>query len=273
MSKKFLEILLATSLLWFPSLEAHCEAVNDLNTPTKAAPRQGTSPLLQGGVRHKEFVQPVEPGLRAGAKFDEQALLPLTPGNIWIPIPPWLAGKWQFKTENVTQMQNYTDKSYTQPPYTIRNESQRIFGQQKDKTGQIWHYLRAPYGYTAKLDHGWLGHERVLSVEPVAVTDTEVNLILTGTDTTVNPKTQLVVYTDQSEDFNHYTQLGKDEMVNNGSAKHFDMNGKPTMVLTSYMKARRIKPFAVIDEQDGEHLKLLFSEFMKSHGKADLLND
>lgn len=168
-------------------------------------------------------------------------------------------------------MQNFTKKNYTQPPYTIRNEAQKIFGQQKDKTGQIWHYLKAPYSYTSKLDHGWLGYERVTSVEPISDSDKEVVLILTGTDTTVKPKTGLIVITDQSEDFNHYTQLGQDGIVNNGSAKHFDMNGKPTMEMTSYMKARRISPFTIIDEQDGQNLKLLFVEFLKSHGKADLL--
>lgn len=131
--------------------------------------------------------------------------------------------------------------------------------------------LKAPYSYMSKLDHGNIGYERVTEAQPISVSDTEVDLKLVGTSTMVNKRSQRVVETDQSEDFNHYTQLGKDGMLLDGSGKHYNMHGKPTMEMTSNLKARRIKPYEEIDEQDGDNLKQLFVEYLKSHGKADLV--
>ena len=247
------------------------QTANDSTAPADATPAKSPT-FLKGGVHHKEFVNPVEATLRTGAKYDDASLTPLTPQNVWIPIPDWLAGLWQYKTENVTDMTNYTNISYTPAPYTIRNESKKVMGQQKDKSGQIWHYLKAPYSYLSKLDHGNVGHERVLTADALKCEADEVDLRLYGTSTIVNPHSGRVVETDQSEDFNNYTK-DKNGMVCGGSSKHFDMDGKPTMQMASYMKAKLVKPFAVLDVQDGENLRRLFIEFLTTHGKAALIPD
>jgi hypothetical protein len=266
---QIIQLVLCTAL-WSVQLPALSEPTGDANPST--SPSTAPQPVvLQGGVKHKEYLEPVPPSLMAGAQFDEQALPKLIPTNNWIPIPAWLAGTWQFKTENVTDMVNYTKENYTKPPYTIRNETQKIFGQQQDKTGQIWHYLKVPYSYTTKLNHGILGYERIIGLEALSYNEEAVVLRLTGSDTQVNPKSHIVTSTDQAEDINHYSQLGKDGIVISGSAKHFDMNGQPTMDMTSNLMGRLLKPFAELDEQDGDNLKLLFAEFLKSQGKADLL--
>ncbi len=263
------------TVLWSAQLPALSETADEpsVRIPSSAVAqsRSGSELLLQGGVKHSEYLEPVPPGLMAGAKFDEQTLPKLTAGNKWIPIPAWLAGTWQFKTENVTDMVNFTNKDYTKPPYSIRNEAQKIFGQQKDKTGQIWHYLKTPYSYITKLNHGILGYERIIGLEALSYNDEAVVLKVTGSDTQVNPRSQVVTNTDQAEDINRYTPLGKDGIVLNGSAKHFTMDGQPTMDMISNLIGRRLKPFAEIDEQDGENLKLLFVDFLTSQGKADLL--
>jgi hypothetical protein len=239
-------------------------------TANASAADAETSRLLQGGVRHKEYLDPVPSALMAGAKFDEETMPKLTPINNWIPVPAWLAGTWQFKSENVTAMEDYTGADYKKPPYTIRNEGQKIFGQQKDKSGQIWHYLNAPYSYVAKLDHGRLGYERVTRLLVTVSSDySALALKLTGTDTQV--KNQRVTFTSQSEQFSRYTQAGKDAIRLDGSARYFDMQGKATGQQTSYMMPQLSKPFEVIDEQDGKNLKQSFVDFLKSHGKADLV--
>lgn len=267
---KIIQFALYT-VLWAVQLPALSETADD---PSKGIPAStGLQPglVLQGGVKHSEYLEPVPLGLMTGAKFDEQALPKLSATNNWIPIPAWLAGAWQFKTENVTDMVNFTNKDYTKPPYTIRNEAQKIFGQQKDKNGQIWHYLKTPYSYITKLNHGILGYERVTGLEALAYNDEAVVLKLTGSDTQVNPKSQVVTNTDQAEDINHYSPLGKDGIVVSGSAKHFNVNGQPTMDMISNLIGRRLKSFTEIDEQDGENLKLLFADFLKLQGKADLI--
>jgi hypothetical protein len=270
MLKQFPNILLmSAAIMCSAQLPALSEPEVSASASTAPAEAASTGRVLQGGVKHKEYLEPVPPGLMQGAAFDEQSLPKLTSANNWIPIPAWLAGTWQFKTENVTDMVNYTKEDFTKPPYTIRNEAQKILGQQKDKSGQIWHYLKAPYSYTSKLNHGTLGYERITAVDPISYGEDAVVLRLVGTDTQV--KSHKVTHTDQAEDFNKYTPLDKDSMLCNGSAKHFDMNGQPQMDMTSNMVARRLKPYEELDEQDGADLKTLFTDFLKSHGKADLV--
>ncbi len=266
--KQLLSVLLGlNSFLWCPPILAQGEPTN--NAKAAGAAVAESPRLLQGGVRHKEYLEPVPTALMAGAKFEEETLPKLTPNNNWIPVPAWLAGTWQFKTENVTAMEDYTGANYTKPPYTIRNEGQKIFGQQKDKSGQIWHYLKAPYSYVTKLDHGRIGYERVTGSEAVASDDSALELKLTGTDTQV--KNQRVTFTSQSEQFSRYTQAGKDAIRLDGSSKYFNMQGKATGQQAAYMMPQLSKPFEVIDEQDGENLKQSFVDFLKSHGKADLV--
>lgn len=132
--------LLLNMVLMSPNASAQAEPPANGSTADTTAPAKPSTTFLQGGVRHKEYVDPVQPGLMAGAKFDEQTLTKLTPNNEWIPIPAWMAGTWQFKTENVTEMQNFTKHNYTPAPYTIRNESTKILGEQTDKTRQVWHF-------------------------------------------------------------------------------------------------------------------------------------
>jgi hypothetical protein len=271
MSKRLPKIILALSCIYLSQqLPASSEPTGRDSTASLAASAPEAGLVLQGGVKHKEFLDPVAPGLMSGAKFDEQAFSKLSSANNWIPIPSWLAGTWQFKTENVVDMVNYTSQEYTKPPYTIRNEAQKTFGQQKDKTGQIWHYLKAPYSYVSKLNHGVLGYERITSNDAIAYNESPVVLKIVGTDTQVS-KANVVVETDQSEDINSYTPLAKESLALHGSAKHFDMNGRPVMDMTSNMIAKLAKPFEVVDQQDGDNLKQLFADYLTAHGKADLI--
>ena len=274
MSKQFLSpsLLVATNLLVasiFLSGQTIAFSQSSNSTDTATSPAEAGHRVLQGGVKHQEHLDPVPSYLMSGAKFDEETMPKMTPGNNWIRIPEWMAGTWQFKIENVTDMVNYTKEHYTPAPYTLRNEAQKIFGQQKDKAGHPWHYLKAPYSYITKLDHGRLGYDRITSTELLSADDNQVVLKIIGTDTQVKGKK--VTLTDQAEDFNHYTPLGSDSLTVGGSAKHFDMDGQPTMDITSNMIAKRIKPFEVIDAEDGENLKQSFIDYLKSHGQADLV--
>jgi len=234
------------------------------------APVYAAGPL-QGGVQHSDSLSPVQPELTPGNTFNEKDLPKLDPGNEWVAIPNWIAGTWQFKTETVTHMNIFDKKKYSKCPFVLRNEFQKVFGYQKDKSGQIWDYLKAPYSYTAKLDGGLSGYSRIDSVDEVVNNHDEVTRKVVGPDAVVEPASQKILITNQKECFLRYTPFGDDAIRLDGSTKVFNALGRPSVLKISNMAATRIKPFEPVDQLDGYNLKQQFTEFLTAQKKAELI--
>jgi hypothetical protein len=226
---------------------------------------------LQGGVQHSDNLSPVQPELTPGNIFNEKELPKLDPGNVWVAIPNWIAGTWQFKTETVTHMDIFDKKKHSKCPFVLRNEFQKVFGYQKDKSGQIWDYLKAPYSYTAKLDGGLSGYSRIDSVDEVVNNHDEVTRKVVGPDAVVEPGSQKILLTNQKECFLRYTPFGDDAIHLDGSTKVFNAVGHPSVLKISNMDATRIKPFEPIDQLDGYDLKQQFAEFLTAQKRAELI--
>jgi hypothetical protein len=246
---------------------AQAATTTDPSNPQSPVPKTP----LQGMVEHSASVAPVPLQLMPGGKFDEASMPKVIPGNYWYPVPAWMAGTWQFKTETVTFLRTFTKQHYPPVPFTLKNEFQKVIGMQKDKSGQVWDYVKAPYSYTAKLNDGLIAYVNETSIEIVRCTETEVVRKLVGQDSVVDPTSQEIMLTNQKECFNRHTRLGEDALHIDGSTKIFDMNGNPTVLKFSNMLAMRTKPFEVIDEKDGQNLKQMFGDFLKAQGKADLV--
>ncbi len=243
-----------------------------LNIVLALFPAAALSEPLRGEVEHSETVPAAPLSMMPGAKLDEEALPKLIPGNNWIAIPNWFAGTWQFKTEKVTRMRVFVkDKAYPPVPFTLRNEFQRAHGQQKDKSGQIWDYIKVPYSYTTKVNDGYLGYERIVSVEVPICNDDEIIRKAFGPDSVVDPNSQEILLTQQKQSVNRYTKFGDDAILLDSSTKIFDIQGSPTVLKISEMVGMRVKPYEEIDEQDGRNLKELFAQFLTSNGKKDLI--
>lgn len=243
-----------------------------LNVVLLFLPAACASEPLHGGVEHSDTVPAAPLALMPGIKFDEDALPKLTPGNNWLAIPNWFAGTWQYKTETVTRMRLYTkDPGYPSVPFTLKNEFKRTHGQQKDKSGQIWDYIKVPYSYTTKVDNGYLGYERTLSVDIVKCNEDEVIRKVFGPDSVVDPDTQEILLTQQKQCVSRYTKFGDDAVHLDSSTKIFDMQGSAKLLKISEMVGMRVKPYEEIDEQDGRNLKQSFAQFLTSIGKKDLI--
>jgi hypothetical protein len=288
MQKHWLTALLALHMVLVPALSL--AQTNTVSAADEVTARDSTSPVatadaaapqaaesapprtpLQGIVEHSASFAPVPLQLMPGGKFDEASMPKVIPGNFWYPVPAWMAGTWQFKTETVTFMRTFTKQHYPPVPFTLKNEFSKVIGMQKDKSGQVWDYVKAPFSYTAKLDGGLLGYVNETSIDIVKCTDSEIVRKLVGPDTIVDPTSQEIMLTNQKECFTRYTRLGDDALHVDGSTKIFDMNGNPTVLKFSNMLAMRTKPFEVLDEKDGQNLKQMFSDFLKTQGKADLV--
>jgi len=225
---------------------------------------------LQGSVRHSETVAPIPLQYGPGAKMDEQSLPKLIPENRWYPVPNWLAGTWQFKTETVTFLRSFDKKQYPPVPFTLHNEFQKTYGYQKDKSGQVWDYLKAPFRHKAKLDGGLVGYVTEGTLEVVKSNNEEVLRRLTGVDSIVDSESQAIVLTNQKECFNRLTQFGEDAIHLDGSTKIFGMDGAAQVLKFSNMLGMRTKPFEIVDSLDGQNLRQMFVDFLKGNGKADL---
>lgn len=235
-------------------------------------PAMADTQPLEGQIEHSVKMPPLPEGLEQGGKFDEQALPTLTPKNNWSPIPKWMAGTWQFKSETVTYMRPINDtKRYPKVPFVLRNEFQKSFGHQIDKSGQIWDYIKAPYSYTCKVDNGCIAYNRCISVEVVAQDAESYVRKVAGDDSVVEPRSQQILLTLSKECISRYTTMGDDAFRIDASTKIFDREGNPTLLKISNMMGMRLKPFERVDEKDGENLKQLFVDFLKASGKADLV--
>jgi hypothetical protein len=242
-------------------------------TPGSPAAVEPTPPVkspLQGSIQHSEAVAPLPLEYAPGAKLDEQSLPKLTPENRWYPIPNWIAGTWQYKTETVTYLRAFDKKKYPQTPFTLHNEFQRTYGYQKDRTGQIWDYLKAPYRYQAKLDGGLIGYVTDGTVDISKATNEEVVRKVFGNGAVVDPESQQIVLTNQKECFTRYTPFSDDAIRLEGSTKVFAMDGSPQVLKFSDMLGMRVKPFEVVDQLDGQNLRQMFGDFLRANGKADL---
>jgi hypothetical protein len=232
---------------------------------------QETKPL-EGQIEHSANLAPLPDGLKQGGKFDEQSLPTLTPKNNWSPIPKWMAGTWQFKSETVTHMRPINNKKkYPKVPFVLRNEFQKIHGYQIDKSGQVWDYVKAPYSYTCKVDNGLVAYNRCIIVDNIVQDADSYVRRVAGDDSVVEPNSQQILLTLSKECINRYTTMGDDAIRIDASTKIFDREGNPTLLKISNMMGVRVKPFDPVDEKDGENLRELFADFLKASGKADLV--
>lgn len=237
-----------------------------------ALPAWADSQPLQAHVEHSVKLPPVPDGLMQGGKFDEPSLPTLVPKNNWVPIPKWLAGTWQFKSETVTHMNVINDETkYPPTPFVLRNEFQRTIGFQMDKSGQIWDYVKAPYSYTCKVDNDCMAYNRCMTVDTIENSPDLYISRVAGDDSVVEPTSQTILLTQQKECINRFSTMGDDALRIDSSTKIFDNRGNSKLLKISNMMGMRAKPFERIDEKDGDNLRQLFVEYLKSAGKAELV--
>ena len=172
-------------------------------------------------VEHAAKVKPVETFLRGGVTLkdaDKAKLEDLESVNFWFRIPDWLAGKWQYYSAENT---SYTDLKTHKTSRNLEHSetaSTEIFGWQRDKNGDVWHYADSPHAQrsvTDAVNTYYIRHED----KPVSSSPTKLVCKLTYTYSSINPKTNIISKTYQSEDFATYTQGATGEMRRDVSAR------------------------------------------------------
>jgi hypothetical protein len=225
---------------------------------------------LQGQIEHSEQLSPLDPSLRVGASFDETKLKQLTPNNRWFKIPDWLAGTWYWKTNNVTtySVHNYVTglkdfDIYTTTWYHDRKDGG--WGDQKDRTGQIWNCLSTPcfdQGYTDMV----MSFGYMKDYDCLESSKEKVVIRFISTDIRVSRKTGKIISVDQEEQTQTYTPAGPNIRQVTISTKIFDQDGRPLKLIEGFTFNSRIKEFIPTS-----NLLPLFIEYLESHGLVHLI--
>lgn len=231
----------------------------------------GALAQLKGGVEHAEVLPPADNRLQVGAGFDDSYFNDVHPNNLWVQIPPWLAGVWETRTE--TQL-NVIDFKYpflsNQMRQTFPRSDQWVFGMQVDNTGGIWHFINVP-SHRKVLTSKTYEYRHELWKEFPYVDAGRVVARYRFTAFTVNARSGKILRVHQQESLMTFVPEQDGTVRMNGSVKMFQENGRPRAQSKHIVPLYRTQDFAPIETYEGIHMPSSFRDFMISHNLGDKL--
>ena|GEM_PF-492991 len=236
-----------------------------LSLPLILSPSPCQAYTIEGKIEHVETLPPVEQKFKPGAHFDLSA--ELSPDNIWVKIPNWLAGSWSARDETAVFFQDFKKGVSRNVSEQFKAKQDFTYGQQIDKNGQIWHYMGVPY--TSKSMH--TSYEEIHDVK-------EKSLVRSSEDQAEFRSLYTVLFLDnftatiqrsqQQESLTTYSPLGDDRIAMTASTKVFDLGGRPQNLQRNEAIIKRYRHFNVINEKDGKDLAALFQQFMAAREQS-----
>lgn len=231
-------------------------------------------PMLQGGVDHSESLPPVDKTLRSGARFDERTFTNVVPNNLWVAIPPWMAGVWE--TRNETQLEvvdlTFPGLGTTNQPRMFTRHDTWVFGMQADKYGQIWHFINVP-SYRKVSLAATTEHRRETSKEFLFVSESRVMTRYRFLAVIVNAETNKIQQVRQQETVMLYKPESQNVLKGFGSIKIFSQEGIPLLISKNYTPFYRTQHFAPIPLYHGIDMRKSFRDYLVSHNLAERVPD
>jgi hypothetical protein len=233
--------------------------------------QQQSPPLtLHGGLEHSERLAPVEPHLQAGSIFNEQALQSLQPNNEWYWIPSWYAGRKHGESETILRDHNFQTGQTVMQNRQVMNRQDLDIGFQPDRNGQVWEFKRAPYTTTVE-SNTYFTTMMVRSRDPVTVNQNVVVIRMVQTSVNVDKRSRRILKTMQQEQINTYYPSAQGVMTMQTSIRSFGADGLPLVEESGTRLVYDRAPFTPIDSYDGRDMRLLFRDYMLSHGMSNYL--
>lgn len=230
----------------------------------------GQAYTIEGKIEHVERLPAVEQRLSPGAQFNQS--LQLSPNNLWVKIPKWLAGSWSAREETAVLFQNFATGQSRSQQETFKAKQDFTYGQQADNSGQVWHYVGVPYRSKTLHTNSEEIHE-VKEKRFLRADDEEVSFRALATVLFVDNISDRIQRTYQQESLTTYRPIADDRISMTASTKVFDSAGRPQTMQDNEAIIKRYKHFHPINTQEGKDLKALFVEFMTAKGMANLLPD
>ncbi len=230
----------------------------------------GQTYTIEGKIEHVERLPAVEQRFTPGVQFNES--VQLSPNNFWVQIPKWLAGSWSAREETAVLFQDFRSGRSRSQHESFKAKQDFTYGQQEDKSGQVWHYVGVPYSSKTVHTNSEEIHE-VKEKRFLRADQEEVSFRAVATVLFVDNISTRIQRTYQQESLTTYKPIADDRIAMTASTKVFDSAGRPQTMQDNEAIIKRYKHFHPTNVQDGKDLKALFIEFMTAKGMANLLPD
>lgn len=186
----------------------------------------------------------------------------------WIPIPDWLSGTWQARSQTVLYSYNCQQQRYvSDQPATIEINRVSTIGVQCDKSGQIWHYTGAPYFRIIDAPQ-YTERQQIEKMLFVGSSPTTLTLKCRAAVEHIDKLTNETLDSFKEETTTTYESLADGIIRVDFRVKDYDLSGQPRNFSESVCTEKRIKPFQCIDHDERGNLQERFEEFQQSRSRA-----
>ncbi len=214
------------------------QAQSDQASPP--ASRQPT--MLKAGVEHSETVQPLDPQLMPGQRFNPNAVALGAPVDEWICIPPWFAGTFEVNNSLVVEFIDYRTRTQLSPNRMEKIHRTFHYGHQLDSNGRVWHLNRCPYRNSIETEqtvqYNLIRSSRFLHSGNDSVVETA-----TGPALVVAKGTGVIARSTTIETFGRFESNGNG-IRKTTSIKGFSPAGAPEDLIVRVEQATMVEPFA-----------------------------
>lgn len=236
---------------------------------TAFMPNQAQAYTIEGKIEHVESLPALDQSERKGAQYDLTATEEVHPNNNWVQIPSWMAGTWSVREETAVLRQDIRTGNIDRVPYRFKARQEFMYGSQKDRQGNIWHFIGAPYTSKTSLSdydeiHEVKEKEFLSSANHLVIIRSVVGVIRVSSSGRVKESFQQESITNYGPDEDGYMKL-------TSSTKTFSDTGKPLHLQENEARIKRVKAFVERDSYDNKDLRNLFKHYLTTHGLSNLL--
>lgn len=197
--------------------------------------------MLKAGVEHSETVQPLDPQLLPGQRFNPNAVAMGAPVDEWICIPPWFAGTFQVDRSLVAEFIDYRTGTQLSPNRMEKIYRTFHYGHQLDSNGRVWHLNRCPYRNSIETEQS-VQYNLIRSSKFLHSGNDSVVETATGPALVVAKDTGVIARSTTIETFGRFESSGNG-IRKTTSIKGFGPTGMPEDLIVRVEIATMLQPF------------------------------
>jgi len=207
--------------------------------------------------------------VRKGAKY-RVGVNDFEAANNWVQVPAWLSGTWIVHEETAVLRHDFKTGQIDRHPTTFITTQEFTYGNQKDRQGNIWHYIGVPYTSKTRMATTEDFHE-VKEKDFLVATEKQVQFRSVVTVVRVSHLSGRVAQSFQQESITGYKPVSDGVIQLTASTKTFDSDGNAVYQQDNQARIKRYKHYADVDNKDGKNLKELFIQYLTAKGLTNLL--
>lgn len=185
----------------------------------------------------------------------------------WLPVPDWLAGTWQAKSQTVFSSYNFQlQRQVIDSPVIIPINRTSTIGVQRDGIGRIWHYVGQPYPRVSETP-AFVEYQQIKQVSVLSTSDDEVAIETLAIVGHIDKNSKQVLDEFQEDTITHYTPVKEGLIHVTFTVTDYDMMGRLRSSSKSACDETRIKTFSPVDQDDRGNLREMLNNYLRLYGK------